>query len=111
MGELASQALDLQLKLHKEAQEDLQERDARAEDFSLFDAAAAKIAGSIGNDPDADLQAISSLPIHVLTRAFGETWERLSYPAFCSVIAKVRPEPNKPKTTDTDVFSIDIDEW
>ena len=109
MGELGCQALDLQLRLYEEAQRHSGGRSARAEDLSLFEAAAAKVAGSLGDDPDADLQAIKALPMPVLTRAFGENWERLSYPALCS--AKARAASQKSNFTASDVFSIDTDEW
>jgi hypothetical protein len=109
MGELGCQVLDLQLRLYKEAREDSERRDARTWDLPLFEAAAAKVAGSLGDDPNADLQAINALPIPVLTRAFGETWERLSHPALCS--AKAKAASQKSNSTDPNVFSIDIDEW
>lgn len=109
MGELGCQVLDLQLKLHKEAQEDAKGRSTRTGGVSLFEAAAAKIAGSLGDDPDADLRAINALPLPVLVRAFGETWERLSYPALCS--AQARAVFQKSNSPEANVFSMDIDEW
>lgn len=49
-GELGLSALDLQLRLHEEAKLDAERRSCQATDVSLFEAAVAKVAGSIGDD-------------------------------------------------------------
>ncbi|KAF8319264.1 hypothetical protein DL93DRAFT_2164482 [Clavulina sp. PMI_390] len=106
VGDLACRALDSQIGKHEEAARDRELRVA-ASDLSLFESAAAKIANSIGDDPEAELTAINSLPLPLISRAFGEGWDRLPYTAFCAARGK---DPES-ETRLSAFRTIDVDEW
>lgn len=116
---MACAALDLQLKLHEEAVADADGRITTAEapapsarNVSLFEAAATKIAQSIGvdgGDPNSDLEAINALPAAVVARAFGSGWERLPYHAFCA--ARNQVASGGSGVSAENLFSVDVDDW
>ncbi|KAF8319265.1 hypothetical protein DL93DRAFT_2164483 [Clavulina sp. PMI_390] len=106
VGDLACRALDSQIKRHEEATRD-QELRVATSDLSLFESAAAKIANTLGDDPEAELRAIDSLPLPIISRAFGEGWNRLPYTAFCAARSKDFGNDAGPSPFQ----SVDIDEW
>ncbi|KAF8320032.1 hypothetical protein DL93DRAFT_2164204 [Clavulina sp. PMI_390] len=106
MGDLACRALDSQIRNHEEATRDRELRMATS-DLSLFESAAAKIADSIGDDLEADLIAIDSLPSALVARAFGEGWDRLPYTAFC--VTKTKDSEHQSQLSSFQ--AIDVDEW
>lgn len=112
MGDLACQALDLQLKLHHESQLDSTERSnlQSAPTSSLFHISARSAVESLMNsaNQDTDLQAIYSLPRAVSSRAFGERFERLSY---VTVSRSSRSTLESTGQHCTTLQGIDIDEW
>lgn len=85
--------------------------DANAPQTSLFDAAAKTIVDSIGADPDADVSAIETLPLSILSRAFGENWDRLPYSAFCAARSKAKVKDGASNASLDGLFSVDPDEW
>lgn len=111
MGDLACAALDLQLNLHSERLKDADEA-LKSGTNTLFDAAASKIAGSIGeeSDVDADIRAITSLPLAIVSRAFGEAWELVPYTTLCAIKARQHLEATAGKLNE-DILATDIDEW
>lgn len=125
LGELGCLALDLQLKLYDEGLQDTEQR-ARAQyggnslgssGDSLFEAAASKIATSIGDgdsneDMEADIKAVTSLPPAVLARAFGETWERIPYVTLAGLLKKLKNDLTaKTDLESTGLLGVDVDEW
>lgn len=109
-GELGCNALDLQLRLYEESRADAARRSTGLPNFSLFEAAAVKIAESIrGDDPESDIRAIHSLPPAILARAFGEEWEKLPYSTFSA--ARDRLLSNDLASLSGSLSSIDVDEW
>lgn len=87
MGDLACQALELQLKLHRESQLDTAEQTNSQSGYSssLFQISARSVGNSLVDslDREMDLEAIDSLPPTVFSRAFGEKLEKLSYITVC----------------------------
>lgn len=117
LGELGCSALDLQLKLHEERRQDAEQRaqdsTASGPGGSLFEAAAAKIAGSIGDvgsDLEAEIQAITSLPPTVVSRAFGEGWERIPYTTLCGLLKRINSD-GQSGSHSTGLLAVDVDEW
>ncbi|KAF8319266.1 hypothetical protein DL93DRAFT_2094740 [Clavulina sp. PMI_390] len=106
VGDLACRALDSQIKKHEEAMRE-QELRVATSDLSLFESAAAKIANILGDDPEAELRAIDSLPLPIISRAFGEGWDRLPYTAFCAARSKDFGNDAGPSPFQ----SVDPDEW
>lgn len=73
MGDLAGATIDLQLKVYSKGLKDTEEALKRGTNASLFESAASKIAGNIGEEPDvdADIHAIASLPPAIVAQASG----------------------------------------
>lgn len=122
LGELACLALDLQLKLYEEYLQDKEQRtlsqynNPTGSGASLFETAAAKAVASIGGggteDLDADLEAFTSLPSSVLVRAFGESWEHISYVTLCGLLRRLENNPaHEARPPSRSLLDIDIDEW
>lgn len=112
MGDLACQALDLQLRLHRESQQDTSERanPQSGPTSSLFQISAWSIGKSLTDsvDQETDLKAIDSLPPAVFARAFGEQLERLDYIAVCRSSNNEIESVGQLSTT---LKGIDIDDW
>lgn len=123
LGELACLALDLQLKLYDERLQDTQQGagtqsgNSTGSGDTLFEAAATKVAASIGegdttSDLDSDIQAVASLPPSVLARAFGESWERIPYITLCSLLKRLKNDVNNDASISyKGLFDVDVDEW
>lgn len=117
LGELGCSALDVQLRLHEERRQDAEQRthdsSASGPGGSLFESAAAKIAssiGEVGSDLEAEIQAITSLPPTVVSRAFGEGWERIPYTTLCGLLNRVKSD-GQSDAHNTGLLAVDIDEW
>lgn len=111
IGELAQKVVELQLSTFNEHAAKATVEATKAD--SLFDAAALKIAESIGDDPEEDIKAIGSIPHTVVRRAIWR-WIKLPYPAFCALnnsLADEEPPNKRPRTESDNEYLPDVDEW
>jgi hypothetical protein len=122
-GQLGRATIERQLALYTQTLADMEQRTREAGAMSsLFDVVVARIANTVGSDPQQNAMTIfANLPPAVQDRAF-ESWERLPYTAVCAVRRSLEPEDSvMGKSPDIDVgagidatsnvFNSDLDEW
>lgn len=121
MDELAQQVVDLQVSTFNEhaAAIAAQQADSKLEAArqSLFESTALKIAESIGDDVERDVEALKAIPSSVSKRALWR-WDRIPYAAFCALGVKL-PDENgeeegrnrKRQRVEPSESLADVDDW
>ncbi|KDQ16983.1 hypothetical protein BOTBODRAFT_172592 [Botryobasidium botryosum FD-172 SS1] len=114
IGEVAKSAVQTQLALYEENQKKVHTRPNAAATGSMFDTVAAKIADSIGDNPEEDAKLVLELPTTVTRKAIWK-WDNLPYTVFRTVVASVadaEPERKRVKSESTSAEpNVDVDEW
>lgn len=115
-GRLAIAILNRHLEIYN-TKESIDHHVSSKPPTSLFDIVVAQIAQAIGEDPETDSAALSSLPPHILRRVIWK-WDRLPYHTWSSLRSKFSTTSearshNNSTTQDlpSEYFSSDVDEW
>lgn len=110
MGDLALNALEVQLQRHERHLRGLEAYRKQSTNSFLHSSEAAKISQNVFDNVEMDPEAFESIPLAVLKRALGDSCERLPYTALCRMKQTL---DNKEEEGDYSSYlkSIDIDEW
>ncbi|KDQ16984.1 hypothetical protein BOTBODRAFT_172593 [Botryobasidium botryosum FD-172 SS1] len=116
IGEVAKSAVQTQLALYEENQKKVHIHPNATATGSMFDTVAAKIADSIGDNPEEDAKLVLELPTTVTRKAIWK-WDNLPYTVFRTVVASIadaEPERKRTKSESTSSLvepNVDVDEW